>query len=124
MAALEKRIVLIVDDEWSVTRSIAEIARTEGYTVIEAESGAEALEKAAGAQGKIDLLVTDLIMPGMTGRVLADFLKAVNPALKIIFMSGYIRDSLALDEGTEYEFIQKPSEPVRLVALMRTIMKK
>lgn len=119
-----KGTLLIVDDEVLVLKYTSEIARREGYDVIEAESGPEALEKVRRSGVPIDLLVTDLIMPGMTGRVLADALKARYPGIGVIFISGHVRDSLSPDIGPDLHFIQKPFEPRRLSSLIKEALRK
>ena len=82
----------------------------EGYTVIVAESGAEALELFAAQKDKVDLLITDIVMPKMSGHALAQKCSALRGTLKVLYLSGYTRDSLlsqrTFDEGTE--FIEKP----------------
>jgi two-component system, cell cycle sensor histidine kinase and response regulator CckA len=82
----------------------------EGYTVIVAASGVEALELFVPQKDKIDLLITDVVMPEMSGHALAQKCTALRGTLKVLFLSGYTRDSLlsqrTFDEGTE--FIEKP----------------
>ena len=92
-----------------------------GYSVLSARSGEEAETLERAHLGPIHLLVTDVVMPGMGGRELADILKARRPQLKILYMSGYTNDevvrhgvSLARDA-----FLQKPFMPKDLVAMVR-----
>ena len=100
--------VLLVDDEQEVRSIIADILRNEGYRVLEAASGHEALAASDAHPGNIDLLLTDLIMPGMTGRMLADLLSSRRPGITVVFISGYVIDpSDSLPEQGIY-FIQKP----------------
>jgi two-component system cell cycle sensor histidine kinase/response regulator CckA len=103
-----KKTVLIVDDEPSVREVASYMLRSAGYIVLEASSGPEALEVSARNQCKIDILLTDIIMPGMTGRMLADILSTRHIGLDVIFMSGYIDDSRSetMEQGLHY--IQKP----------------
>lgn len=118
-----KGTVLIVDDEPQVLSLCAQVIGIMGYSVIEASSGPEALEKSAGSSSYIDLLLTDLIMPGMTGRALADTLKAWFPGLQVVFMSGHIEDSrLVTARGLHY--IQKPFEPRKLGELVNRLVRK
>lgn len=119
-----KETVLIVDDEPFVREIAADILRSEGYIVLEASSGPEALHVCAEHGNKIDLLLTDLIMPGMTGRMLADILTARCAGLNVIFMSGYIDDSRteAMEQGIH--FIQKPLNWDRLKGMIRELMKQ
>lgn len=103
-----KKTVLIVDDEPIVREVASYMLRSAGYIVLEVSSGPEALEVSARHQCKIDILLTDIIMPGMTGRMLADILSTRYIGLDVIFMSGYIDDSRSetMEQGLHY--IQKP----------------
>ena len=120
----QKGTVLVVDDEPQVLESTAEMVRSLGYHVIEAASGPEALEKSAPYECTIDLLLTDLIMPGMTGRLLADTLSARCPGLEVIFMSGFVSDSRLETVEQDLHYIQKPFDPEELGALLRGLLKK
>ena len=118
-----KKTVLIVDDEPFVREIAADILRSEGYIVLEASSGPAALNVCAEHGSKIDLLLTDLIMPGMTGRMLADILTARFAGLNVIFMSGYIDDSRTETMEQGIHFIQKPLDWGRLKSMIRDLMK-
>jgi two-component system, cell cycle sensor histidine kinase and response regulator CckA len=102
--------ILLVEDEEPLRRLAAEVLTGRGYVVLPAASGAEALRAAQTHQGAIDLLLTDVIMPGMSGRVLADRLSVTQPQLRVLFMSGYTDDAIAhhgvLEEGAR--MIGKP----------------
>jgi two-component system cell cycle sensor histidine kinase/response regulator CckA len=87
--------VLLAEDEQDVREVAREFLESGGYTVIEANNGAEALRLAAGHKGKIDLLVTDLVMPGMTGQELARRLQKESSGLGVIYMSGYSENAAA-----------------------------
>ncbi len=106
--------ILVVDDEEDVRGAIIGMLEEMGFHAIEASSGPEALDLCARYRGKIHLLLTDLIMPGMTGRQLADTLSALRPGLNVIFMSGHIDGSRqeTLEPGLQY--IQKPVDWERL----------
>ena len=102
--------ILLVEDETSVRELISQYLRDMGHTVAEASDGTEALEVASRHQGPLHMLVTDMVMPKMSGRELADRLLELNPQLKILFISGYTSDSAArhgILEG-EMAFLQKP----------------
>ncbi len=119
-----KKTVLIVDDEPSAREAAAYMLRTAGYVVLEASSGPEALEVSAGQQCRIDVLLTDIIMPGMTGRMLADILSTRYIGLDVIFMSGYIDDSRSetMEQGLHY--IQKPLNWKKLEDMIHDLLGK
>jgi PAS domain S-box-containing protein len=102
--------ILLVEDEAEVRRFARELLTRQGYAILEAASGPDALRLWKRHRGAVDLLLTDVIMPQMSGRELADELKALRPDLKVLFMSGYTDDVIAqhgiLDLATE--FLQKP----------------
>ncbi|MCX8157038.1 MAG: response regulator [Verrucomicrobiae bacterium] len=102
--------VMLVEDEDQVLQLGRRLLERRGYRVLAAHSPAEALEKAEACDGPIDLLITDVVMPGMNGRELRDRLRQKWPGLKCIFMSGYTADVLAphgvLEEGVA--FLAKP----------------
>jgi signal transduction histidine kinase/CheY-like chemotaxis protein len=102
--------VLLVEDEHGVRRLAREFLESSGYTVLEAGNGTEALEMADGYAGSIDLMVTDVIMPGMNGRELAERLVARRPTTKVLFVSGHTDDAV-MQQGvfeSSMEFLQKP----------------
>jgi len=102
--------VLIAEDEPSVRRLAGEVLRGEGYHVLEAGRGDEALKVAARHDGDIHLLLSDVVMPGMSGRDLWERLSAARPDTKVLFMSGYTDDAVVRhgirDKG--FPFLQKP----------------
>ncbi|MHB8521283.1 MAG: PAS domain-containing hybrid sensor histidine kinase/response regulator [Limisphaerales bacterium] len=117
--------ILVVEDELPVRELVREVLRRLGYVILEAESGAKALEVWRQHRHAIDLVLTDMVMPdGMTGRELAGRLQAEQPRLKVIFTSGYSADVLGKDfvlsEGTN--FLQKPYPPQRLVQVVRACL--
>jgi PAS domain S-box-containing protein len=116
--------ILLVEDEEAV-RAIARIGlEGEGYTVLSAASGPEALTAAARHGRPIDLLVTDVVMPQMGGRQLAEALRARQSGLRVLYMSGYTDDMIlrhGLAEATD-EFLQKPFTPVALARKVREIL--
>jgi CheY-like chemotaxis protein len=102
--------VLVVEDEKLVRNLVREILSQHGYKVLEASRGTEALEVSGRHKGPIHLLVSDVVMPGMTGPELARRLTALRPEMGVLFMSGYTDDAIlhhgVLEPGTE--FLQKP----------------
>jgi CheY-like chemotaxis protein len=103
--------ILAVEDELEVRKLVAEILKGQGYTVIEASDGQEAVKVSRENAGKkIHLLLTDVVMPGMSGRELAVTLGFQHPKMKVLYMSGYTDNAIVhhgvLEEGVNY--IQKP----------------
>jgi len=106
--------VLLVDDQDDVRGLLAEVLRLGAYRVLEAKNGVQALTLAETHADPIDLLVTDIVMPGISGVQLADALRTQNENLKVLFMSGYAeRDSLRVLQAHE-QFIPKPFLPDEL----------
>jgi len=117
--------ILLVEDEEIVRKLACTILQKNGYEVLEAPNGEEALRIVQGQNGNpIHLLVTDVVMPGMSGRQLADRLERVRPGTKVLFMSGYTDDTIVhhgvLDPGIAY--IQKPFTPDALASKVRDIL--
>ena len=102
--------ILVVEDEAAVRSALERMLIAGGYKVVTAPNGAVALKLFAARNDDIDLLITDLVMPGIGGRDLARQCCAIRNSLKVIYISGYTRDSLlspqTFEEGTE--FIEKP----------------
>jgi CheY-like chemotaxis protein len=100
------------------------LLQKQGYTVLEARNGQEAFRVAAGFPGSIHLLLTDVVMPGMSGKVLATQLAQTYPDLKTLFMSGYTDNAIThqgvLDPGIA--FLQKPFGSMDLARKVRTIL--
>jgi two-component system, cell cycle sensor histidine kinase and response regulator CckA len=116
--------ILLAEDEEAVLRLERTVLELCGYEVLPARGAAEALQAAAGRAGPIDLLVTDVIMPGMNGWQLAEALRAERPGLRTLFVSGYPADVIAADgvipEGIE--FLQKPFPIASLAARVHLIL--
>jgi PAS domain S-box-containing protein len=116
--------ILLVEDQELVRRLAKRLLNSNGYHVIEAEHGGEALEKYIGYAGEIELLLTDVVMPQMSGKQLYDRLAKLTPELKVLYMSGYTENVIAhhgvLDEGTN--FIQKPFNRVEILQKIRSVL--
>jgi len=116
--------VLLVEDETSVRGLAKRVLEDCGYRVIEARDAKEALEAAVRHQGEIDLLLTDVVLPGMNGGEVAEQLKEGRPDLKVIFMSGYPDDVVLHQIGTRegFHFIEKPFTPEDLARKVRAVL--
>jgi len=117
--------VLVVEDEPPVRELTCRVLREQGYTVLDATNGKEALHKVhAYAGARIDLLVTDMVMPRMGGKALAEQLMAVYPHIKVLFVSGYTTDAIVhhgrLDLGTN--FLSKPFTPTALIRKVQEVL--
>ncbi|MBA2321160.1 MAG: response regulator [Deltaproteobacteria bacterium] len=116
--------ILLVEDEAQVRKILGNILRKQGYDVLEADCGPEALLRAAQSDAEIHLLVTDVVMPGMSGRTLAEQLVALRPGLRVLFVSGYTEDAI-LRQGVLFggiELLPKPIVPDALVQRVRQVL--
>jgi PAS domain S-box-containing protein len=118
--------ILLAEDEQSVRHLVRIALLANGYTVLDARHGGEALALASQHQGPIDLVVTDVVMPEMGGRELVEQLKAGNPRLKVLFMSGYTDDTVVRHGllTSEIEYLPKPFSLNTLVAKVREVLDK
>jgi CheY-like chemotaxis protein len=117
--------LLIVEDEPSVRHLARRLLEAQGYEVLSASNGQEALHVARDHKGApIRLVVTDVMMPQMGGKVMAEWLKTTYPDLKILFTSGYTDDAIAqhgvLETGVE--FLAKPYTPATLTRKVREML--
>ena len=118
--------ILLVEDDDAVRLLATQILRTAGFQLLVASSGAEALELYRAAERPIDLLLTDVLMPGMTGRQLVDQLRAEGADLPVLYFSGYPGDELSrqgLAEGT-IDLLRKPFTPSELRGRVSDMLKK
>ena len=117
-------VVLLVEDEEAVRRLVQRGLAMHGYTVLSAPGGEQALRLEAAHVGPIALLITDVVMPGMPGRELADAIKARRPATKVLYMSGYTDDEVVRHGVVVARdaFFQKPFTPLGLVRKVRAVL--
>jgi DNA-binding response OmpR family regulator len=94
-AAGQAATILVVEDEDPVRELIARILGREGFDVIDVTSGAEGFDICASFDGKIDLLLTDVVMPQMSGPQLRDLVQTMRPEMRVLFMSGYTDELIA-----------------------------
>ncbi len=116
--------LLVVEDQPDVRKLTAAILKSCGYRVIEAANGGEGLLACERHSGPIHMLITDVVMPGITGRELADRLAAVRPSMKVLYVSGYTANVIVregvLEPGVEY--LQKPFTPADLALKVRGVL--
>ena len=108
--ARRQETILLAEDEDGVRDLARRALEMHGFSVLEARTGAEALRVARAHPGPLDLLVTDVVMPDTGGRALADSVRAVRPAIKVLYMSGYTDDEVVRHgvEAATDTFLQKP----------------
>ena len=118
--------ILVVDDDSSIRKLIVDTMQPLGYHLIDASCAEEVLEFLGHSDQKVDLLLTDMVMPGMNGRDLAKAVRNKFPDIKVVFMSGYTDEMITnhgiLEIGAT--FIQKPLSPIKLAAKLRTLLDK
>jgi two-component system cell cycle sensor histidine kinase/response regulator CckA len=123
-AARSTETVLLVEDEETLRGLLRETLEGNGYTVLVARDGAEALQTADAHAGPIHLIVTDLIMPGMTGRSAAEEIASTRPEMKVLYISGYSSEAVtrrgALSRGSA--FLGKPFTPEGLLGKFREML--
>ena len=116
--------ILLVEDEDMVRRLAKDILVKSGYEVLEASSGKEALSVSERHDGPIHLMVTDVVMPKMSGRELAERIKTSRPEMHVLYMSGYTDDAIVhhgvLDPGIA--FLEKPFTPETLARKVQEAM--
>ena len=118
--------VLLVEDQEEVRKYVVAILESYGYRVLEATDGDQASVIAQKHDGSIDLLLTDVIMPGMNGKDLADQIRRSRPKLKVIFMSGYPADMIARRGVLEQDvaYLPKPFNPDSLATKVREVLSR
>ncbi len=116
--------ILLVEDEPEVLKLASDMLSREGYTVLEAADGEHALGIWKAQSNQIDLLLTDVVMPRMGGRVLAEKLIATKPGFKVLYISGYSDDVIAEHglSGDQFDFLQKPFTRESLSAKVRQVL--
>ncbi len=116
--------VLLVEDDGALRNLARRILKSAGYTVIEARTANAAIELGATYPGRIDLLLTDVVMPQVNGRAVGERLRALRPGIRVLFMSGYT-DDMVMKRGirsAQTDFLQKPFTPEQLVRRIREVL--
>ncbi len=120
MEPIEKnaKTILVVEDEEGVRELVSEFLSLEGYRILEAVNGREAVRTSERHEGPIHLLLSDVVMPEMNGFEVGRIISAERPEMKVIYMSGYTNvDNYELENmGTDTVLLQKPISAVALVA--------
>ena len=118
--------ILVVEDEETVRKLAVRVLKRQGYKILEASEGGRALLLCEEFKDRIHLILTDVVMPGMSGRKLVDRLKEIHPEMKVLYMSGYTDNAILqhgiLEEGIN--FIQKPFSMDGLARKVREVLDK
>ncbi|HVW83113.1 MAG TPA: ATP-binding protein, partial [Bryobacteraceae bacterium] len=116
--------ILLVEDNHALRALTSDILRSHGYFVLEAVDGVNGIRLAQGYQDRIDLLATDIVMPGLGGRQLAEQLSAVHPETKVLYLSGHTDDAVARHGVVQdaVQFLEKPFAPEVLALKIRGVL--
>jgi CheY-like chemotaxis protein len=119
-----KESILVAEDDPTVRAIVTRVLEERGYSVVEADSGEEALALASDYDGPIDLLVTDVVLAGMNGRKLAEGVRATHPAAQVLFMSGFTAQDVVRQGivGASDPFLEKPFSADKLAHRVRQIL--
>jgi len=117
-------VIMLIEDEDAVRMFAARALKNKGYTVVEARSGDHALEVIKGHTGKIDLIISDVMMPGIDGPTAMRAIKKERPGVKAIFISGYSEDKLreSFESGEEVHFLPKPFSLKQLAEKVKDVL--
>ncbi|HEX6048910.1 MAG TPA: ATP-binding protein, partial [Gemmatimonadaceae bacterium] len=124
LATAPVETILLVEDDEPLRHLAARVLRDAGYTVLDSRTATDAVLLGTHHNGPIDLLLTDVVMPQMSGRTVAELLTKQRPALRVLYMSGYT-DDMVVKRGvlaTETEFLQKPFTPEQLLQQVRVVL--
>ena len=120
--AIGAETILLVEDEAAVATLAQSILQGAGYKVLRASQGKDAMAAAESNHDVIQLLLTDIVMPGFSGRVLADRLTALRPRIRVLFMSGYTAEVIPLELNPGTHLLQKPFSPDELLRKVREVL--
>jgi CheY-like chemotaxis protein len=121
-----KQTILLVEDEEMVRRLMCEVLEQEGFEVLACGTPAEAIKVSRRHEGRIDLLLTDVVMPGMNGRAMAESIQEFLPQLRVVFMSGYTEHALTHEGQVDpkFEYLQKPFTLKSLTQKLTKVLRK
>ena len=125
-APAKKKTILVVEDETFVRQVASEILESAGYLVLQASNATDAMSEFKQHHGRVDVLLTDVVMPGKNGRDLARELKAMCPSVRTIFMSGYTDNGVLrhdLQEQSSF-YLPKPFSMDRLTSKVREVLEE
>ena len=117
-------LVVVIDDTEEIRKLMSFVLAKDGYKVLEAASAEQAIQTAEAFAGRIDLLLTDVIMPGMSGRLLAEKILEARPQTRIVYMTGYTDDMVVQHKVLEpgVKVLQKPFTKVDLAQKVRSTL--
>lgn len=122
-SAAVSHTILLVDDEPMVRTVVRTVLETEGYVVVEATGGTQAIDLCTNFKGPIHLLLTDVLMRGMSGRQVAEAVVVRYPTIRVLFMSGKVDNAFLQYVGAgDIAFLQKPFTPTQLVQKVRDVL--
>jgi len=116
--------ILVVEDEAEVRSYVCDVLRMEGHEVVSAAGGEDALAVLEQLGRRVDLLVTDLVMPGMSGRALATRFRSLHASAAVLFMSGYPANSFHKQKEERTQFLPKPFTPEKLRRAVRAALSR
>jgi two-component system, cell cycle sensor histidine kinase and response regulator CckA len=121
-----RQTILLVEDEEMVRGLMYEVLEQAGYEVLACGTPAEAIEVSRRHDGPIDLLLTDVVMPGMNGREMAERIHEILPRLQVVFMSGYTEHALTYEGKVDpkFEYLQKPFTLKTLTQKLAKVLQK
>jgi PAS domain S-box-containing protein len=123
-AAAGSETILLVEDNEDVRNMVCEMLRVQGYNVIAAQDQKQAISICSQKERRLDLMLTDVVMPEMSGPELATQIRSIRPSLRVLYMSGYAQDKFESHgrNGERFEFIQKPLTPEALATKVREVL--
>lgn len=119
-------VVLLAEDDAEVRTAVAKMLQHEGFNVLHASSGSDALNRCRSHEGRLDLLLTDVVMPGMSGRELAIHVQTARPDIRIVYMSGYSEDMIGRHGILQVDdnYLQKPFTSAALIEKIEQVLRR